>query len=173
MDEVKGSSPFSSTQNGHLDLRLGHFLGGFVAGEGWFTVTRRLPPFADGAPRLRFVFGVSVASRDRPILEDLRGFLGYGSIHEVAPRNPAHLPISTLAVASLRAHRGATIPFAERYLPASAKRRQYELWRQALESYVTQRPARRGRSSCSEAGCGRPVRGRGLCRTHYYRATGY
>src|ERR1700730_2109322 len=47
MDEVEGSSPFSSTQNGHLDLRLGHFLGGFVAGEGWFPVNRRLPPSSD------------------------------------------------------------------------------------------------------------------------------
>jgi hypothetical protein len=27
-----------------------------------------------------------------------------------------------------------------------------------------------GRSECSEAGCGKPVLAKGLCRSHYYRA---
>ncbi len=31
----------------------------------------------------------------------------------------------------------------------------------------------KGPSGCSEFGCDRPVRGRRLCRSHYYRATGY
>ena len=31
----------------------------------------------------------------------------------------------------------------------------------------------KGLSTCSVEGCDRPVRGRGLCRRHYYRATGY
>jgi hypothetical protein len=44
-----------------------------------------------------------------------------------------------------------------------------------LYSYDALRPSRHGKapSSCSVDGCGRPVRGRGLCRSHYYRATGY
>jgi hypothetical protein len=104
--------------------------------------------------------GYLIASRDRPILEVLGELLGFGSINEEKPRNPAHLPISTLTVASMRAHQAATIPFAERYLPPSQKRKQYERWREALERYVERRPVRRGRSTCSEPGCDGFVRGR-------------
>ena len=64
----------------------GFTLAGFVAGEGCFCITRKLPPFADGSPRLRFRFEVKVASRDRPILEALRRFLGFGSISDQAAR---------------------------------------------------------------------------------------
>jgi LAGLIDADG endonuclease len=175
MDEAEGSSPSSSTHFGHIDMRLGAMLGGFVAGEGWFSVTRRLPPFQDGTPKLRFTFGVTVATRDLPLLMQLRALLGFGSIHTVRPRQPHHQPLSTLTVASLRAHHAATIPFAETFLPACAKRVQFEQWEAALRSYESLRPTwvGRGRSRCSEPGCDGFVRGRGLCRSHYYRATGY
>jgi hypothetical protein len=41
-------------------------LAGVVAGEGSFFVTRKLPPFADGSARLRFVFQVKMASLTDP-----------------------------------------------------------------------------------------------------------
>ncbi len=40
-----------------------------MAGEGSFFVTRKLPPAADGSVPLRFVFQVTMASRDRGLLE--------------------------------------------------------------------------------------------------------
>jgi hypothetical protein len=146
-----------------------------VAGEGSFIVTTKQPPFKDGTPRLRFVFQISVAERDRRLLEDLRAVLGFGSIHRRPPGKPGRLPVVVYSIGSVRAHLAATIPFAEKYLLASAKRRQYELWRDALLWWDQQRPSRYGRgpSPCSEPGCEKPVRGRGLCRSHYYRATGY
>jgi hypothetical protein len=172
MDEVKGSSPFSSTQNGHLDLRLGHFLGGFVAGEGSFFVTSSSRARVDGTRATRFMFQVAVARRDRRLLETLQSFLGAGSIFDNPSRRAGWQPTSTLSIASLRAHHSATIPFADRYLLASAKRRQFAAWRARLEEYDTNR-SRRTRSRCSAPGCDGLVRGRGLCRAHYYRATGY
>ena len=149
-------------------------LGGFVAGEGCFC-TARLPPFADGSPRRRFVFQVNVATRDLALLEQLRSFLGYGSITARPPGRPGHLPTSEFRVSSFRAHREATIPFAERYLIPCAKRDQFERWRAEMDEYLRAHPSRwgLGPSPCSVPGCGKPVRGRGLCRSHYYRATGY
>ena len=91
------------------------------------------------------------------------------------PRNPRHLDQVLLTVNSRRAHFAATIPFMEQYLLPSAKRVQYERWRDALVEHERAHPSKfgKGPSPCSEPGCDKPVRGRGLCRSHYYRATGY
>ena len=167
--EVVGSSPISSTHS------HGFMLGGLVAGEGCFTTSRRLPSFADGQPRLRFKFSVEMASRDRQLLEQLRDFFGRGSIHDT-PARPAelaaheHLPHRLNCRSPRRDH-----PFGEAYLLDCAKRRQFEEWKEALRKYEDEniRRSRRVRSRCSMVGCDKPVRGRGLCRQHYYRATGY
>ncbi len=150
-------------------------LAGFVAGEGSFIVTTRQPPHKDGTPRLRFVFQVAIADRDLALLERLREALGFGSIHLHQPKARHHQRQAILTIASVKAHRASTIPFFERILLPSAKRRQFELWRDALELWDSQRPSQygKGSSACSVDGCEKPVRGRGLCRSHYYRATGY
>jgi hypothetical protein len=145
-----------------------------VAGEGSFTVGRRGTTFADGTPRLRFRFQFSMASRDHLLVQALRTFLGFGSIRN-APARGVWQPMTILAVNSHRAHRAATIPFADSFLLPCAKRVQYERWKSQFDAYERAHPNRQGqgRSPCSVAGCGRPVRGQGLCRSHYYRATGY
>jgi hypothetical protein len=121
---------------------------------------------------MRFRFGVTVATRDLPILEALHMFLGVGSFHARPAPRAGWQPTSTLTVASFRAHRAGTIPFADHFLVPSAKRDQYQRWRDELLRYDDARPMRQ-RSTCSEPGCAGLVRGRGLCRSHYYRATGY
>jgi hypothetical protein len=151
-------------------------LGGIVAGEGSFCVTRASPPRrVDGSVRLRFVFSLSMAIRDRNVVETLHQALGVGSIQVKPPRNPRHLDQVLLTVNSRRAHFAATIPFMEQYLLPSAKRVQFEQWRDALIEHDLAHPSKfgKGPSACSEPGCDKPVRGRGLCRSHYYRATGY
>jgi hypothetical protein len=72
-------------------------------------------------------------------------------------------------------HKARTIPFAEACILPSAKRDQFVDWRDALCRYEIERPTQYGRgpSICSEPACREVVRGRGLCRRHYYRATGY
>ena len=150
---------------------VGYTLGGFVAGEGSFIVTTGAK-LADGSPRVRWVFDISVARRDQHLLVALQTFLGVGSVYMRPPRTPKLQPISSLTVSSRKAHRERVIPFAEHFLLPCAKRRQFELWRDALYHYESVTPPRR-RSTCSVEGCQGLVRGRRLCRSHYYRATGY
>jgi hypothetical protein len=115
---------------------------------------------------------VSVATWDQGMLEALRTFLGTGSIHTSPARRANWQPTATFTIASNKGHRSATIPFAETFLLPCAKRRQFDRWRERLEEYERLIP-KRGRSQCSVQGCTGLVRGRGLCRSHYYRATGY
>ncbi|MGQ0803646.1 MAG: LAGLIDADG family homing endonuclease [Actinomycetota bacterium] len=178
--EVASSTLVASTQFLPSLLKawrlIGFTLGGFVAGEGWFATKNRGETFKqDGTPRLRFVFGVTVATRDRPMLEALQCFLGCGSIWDYPPARPEWQPESSFEIQSAQLHREVTIPFAEAYLLPCHKRGQFEAWRDALYAYEERRPSQygRGRSECSVPGCNKPVRGRMLCRSHYYRATGY
>jgi hypothetical protein len=172
MDEVRGSIPLSSTRFGPAGRARGYLLGGFVAGEGSFFVTQRARPRADGTRLPRFVFEVSVATRDRALLDDLQGFLGAGSVLDRRPRDERWQPISSFVIAGLETHLRVTLPFGELFLLPGAKRTQFESWSERLLAYAaTRRP--RQRSVCSVAGCSAFVRGRGLCRSHYHRATGY
>lgn len=152
---------------------IGFTLGGIVAGEGCFTIAPKQPPFANGASRLRFVFQVKMARRDRQLLLALRAYLGFGSVSDAEPRKAGWQPISTFTVASLKAHHAATIPFADRFILPCAKRTQFDRWRDAMIAYERDHPRKIGRSICRIPGCEKPVRGRMLCRSHYYRETGY
>src|SRR5436190_23140378 len=71
MQEVASSILVSSTLRA-----IGFTLGGVIAGEGSFIVTTALPPFVDGTERLRFVFEMTMATRDRAVLEALKSVLG-------------------------------------------------------------------------------------------------
>jgi hypothetical protein len=145
-----------------------------VAGEGSFVVTKATPSsFADGSPRKRFVFQVTMATWDRRLLQALRTFLGCGSIVERPPSRAHWQPTATFSVSSRRAHERAVVPFAQEFLLPCAKRTQFDQWHAELLEYEQQHPRRTGRSTCRVAGCSGLVRGRGLCRHHYYRATGY
>ena len=177
MEEVRSSILLSSTLRGlpTTDRATGCVLGGLVAGEGSFYVVRRRETFADGSPRLRFVFALSMAAWDRDLVQALRDFLGVGRIEEHAARQAHHQPTCRLLISSAKDHHSAVIPFSDAFIPPSQKRVQFEAWRDALLTYERERLTQygRGRSTCSEPGCDRPVRGRGLCRSHYHRGTGY
>ena len=173
MEEVDGSIPSSSTPGlpGPPNPD-GYFLGGLIAGEGCFSITGRSG--AAGSTVSRFVFSVAMSLRDRPLLERVHRALGVGAIYDQPARRATWQPSACLTISSLISHHRATIPFCDRYLLAGAKRRQYETWRTALLAYDPLRDGRRRRrGTCSVTGCDREVRGRGLCRRHYYRATGY
>jgi hypothetical protein len=145
-----------------------------VAGEGWFRTARAAPPYRDGSPRTRFVFGLSMATRDIAMLKALRVFLGVGSLNAQPARRENWQPLASFSVRSHRAHARGRSRSASTSC-CRAKRRQFEAWRDALYEYEERHPNRfgKGPSPCGIEGCDRPVRGRGLCRSHYYRATGY
>jgi hypothetical protein len=146
-----------------------------VAGEGSFYRQRRLPPYADGTERQRFVFALEMAERDAPLVAALRGLLQAGSSTRRDRPRPNEQPTVDVRITSNRQHLRTTVPFMDRFLLPGAKRVQYDAWRSDLLAYLEAHPTRwgRGPSVCSEPDCTRPVRGRGLCRAHYYRATGY
>jgi hypothetical protein len=152
----------------------GSTLAGLVAGEGCFTVGQ-LAPRVDGSPRRRFRFMLTMADRDVAIVEALRRFIGVGSITHRPPPRPNHQPTVTYAISGRKSLREALVPFCDRYLLTSYKRTQYLRWREEFTAYEQHFPSNwgAGPSPCSVPGCDKPVRGRGLCRAHYYRETGY
>src|SRR4051812_26257649 len=78
MQEVESSILSSST----VPIRTAAlFLGGLIAGEGYFSA-RTLGHLRDGTARERFVFGVAMARRDRPLLVALREHVGAGAIYD-------------------------------------------------------------------------------------------
>jgi len=147
-------------------------LGGLVAAEGSFCTAKTGKQYADGTPRLRFVFTVKMISADRPLLEALREFLGTGNLLDERQRGTWQ-PTSSFTINSFKRHHAATIPFAEQYLLPSQKRQQFEAWCESMRLYEQTHGVKQGRSRCSVENCTDFVRGRGLCRRHYYRATGY
>jgi hypothetical protein len=177
MEKAEGSSPSSSTlsEPSADRRRLGFAFGGLVAAEGTFTTSRLRPDRVDGSPRTRFIFALTMARRDRPLVLALRDFLGAGSITDRPRRNERWQPTVTLTISGRRSHHAVTIPFAEVYVLPSAKRTQFERWREQLDAYESAYPSRfgKGSSTCRMPGCDRLVRGRGLCRVHYYRETGW
>jgi hypothetical protein len=176
MQEVGSSNLLSSTLRGwRATFRaVGFVLAGVAAGEGSFSRARQAP-YADGSERTRFVFAVGMATHDRSVLEALRTFLDHGSIQDQPARRAHWAPLSTFQINSRLGHHRATIPFADTFLLASHKRDQYLEWRAAFLANEAAHPSRygKGRSPCSVEGCSLPVRGRGMCRRHYYRATGW
>jgi hypothetical protein len=124
---------------------------------------------------VKFVFSMTMARRDLQLLEALRRFLGFGSIQHYRRARRHWQPTSVLRIHSIWAQRNTTIPFAEAFLLPCVKRQQFEEWRDRLLAYDLAHPNRYGKgpSPCSVPGCEKPVRGRMLCRSHYYRATGY
>ena len=175
MEEAARSIRVSSTPS--FDRDTGFMLGGLVAGEGCYTRSLRRDPFVrDGSPRYRFMFAVTMAERDRQIIELLKNVLACGSIYVGSPSKPHHQPTVSLQVTKEADLLGAVVPFSETFLlPVSAKRRQFDKWHESLLTYLRDRPSQYGRgpSRCSVEGCERPVRGRGLCRSHYHQLTGY
>jgi hypothetical protein len=118
---------------------------------------------------------IEMRDEDGKLLEALAEGFGCGSIYQRPARKPGYAATRSFEVGAIADHHRSTIPFASTYLPACAKRRQFERWCEELRAYERDRPTQWGRGSsvCNKPGCCRPVRGRGLCRIHYYRATGY
>ena len=175
MDEARSSNLLTSTFV-PFDPAAGFMLGGLIAAEGCFCRATRPETFRrDGSARVRFVFAVAMAEWDRPLLERLHDALGCGRFYSGKPALSHHQPMARFEVRSERNHVERVIPFCDAFLLPCAKRDQYEEWRDHLLTYRATRPSQYGRgpSICSVEGCGRPVRGRGLCRSHYHQATGY
>jgi hypothetical protein len=171
MEEARGSIPRSSTLSEvtsppSVARSAAWMLGGLVAAEGCFCITRQTPRFvADGAERKRFVFTVTMARRDRALLEQLHARLGVGSLRDIAARSEMWLPTTafTVSFGQSTPRRGHSLRRQVR--AAVRERRQFEAWRDEMNAYWESLPPKHrwgdGRSTCSVPGCNQFVRGRG------------
>ena len=107
--------------------RSAAFLGGFVAGEGYFGAYRH------GAPW--FVFSVGLGEADAGMCEALRDTRGVGRLVRSARRRPHYDDEVTFVVRRLRDLVEVIVPFMDEHLPPSHKRTQYLAWREALVDY--------------------------------------
>src|SRR5688572_17201981 len=142
MQEVEGSNPSSSTPRAlGQALRLtASTLAGVFAAEGWFTVTQ-IGRYRDGSAQLRFRLGLTMAARDRALVEALHSYLGVGSIQEFQ-RNPRWQRAVVFTVSSRRANLARSVPFLDEFLEPCAKRAQYETWRDRLLAHEAAHPSR-------------------------------
>lgn len=138
---------------------LAAFIGGFVCAEGTFGNYGNPPSFT---------FAVRLGASDSDSCERLRWYFGVGHVHTY-PRRKAHYDDEVgYAVGALGDLVDFIVPFMDEHLPPSYKRRQYEVWREALLNYWMNGARRRGRAPCTVPGCTDPQRAKGLCRCHYY-----
>jgi hypothetical protein len=138
---------------------LAAFLGGFIAGEGYFGRSGRT-----------FTCSVALGAADSGACELIHDFLQVGRVHRY-PRRRDHFDDEVVwVVRSLPNLVDVVVPFLDEHLPASYKRQQFLAWRAELMEYWHTRARRRRR--CTIDGCERPHRARGLCRGHYYAAYG-
>jgi len=96
--------------------------------------------------------------------------LGVSSVYRSTRRRPHYDDEVVFVVQSIRLLVEVVVPFMDAHLPASQKRRRYLIWREQLMRYWDEH-ARRVRS-CSEPGCERFRRAKGLCRSHYFQRHG-
>jgi hypothetical protein len=138
--------------------RFAAFIAGFTVAEGTFV--------ASGARR--FAFAIAVAADDDLLCEQIRDFLGVGRVYRSRRRQAHYHDETAYRVQSLKHLVEFIVPFMDEHLPRSYKREQYIEWRTRLMDYWANRARRR--HECAEDGCAMPVRAKGLCRRHYYRA---
>ena len=107
MEEVARSIRVSSTNLVQALLlswcHAGHFFGGLIAGEGSYLETTNGDSFADGEKRKRFIFSLTLASWDRPLVHAL----------EIIPRCRRRVR-QTAGQSSLAADDNGTCPVALR-----------------------------------------------------------
>jgi LAGLIDADG DNA endonuclease family protein len=138
---------------------LGAYIAGFVAGEGTFTGTKNTN-----------VFAVMLGEVDAETCELLQSFFGVGHVYHYSRRQPHYDDFVVFQVRKTADLVHVIIPFMDEHLPSSYKRQQYDAWRcKVLDFWEFGMKRRR---SCTVDGCERPQRGRGVCRTHYYRLYG-
>ena len=99
------------------------YVAGFTVAEGCFTSTGTPP---------RFAFTVALGARDLDTCEGLAAFFDVGRVYRYARRAPTHDDVVIYTVQKRGELVEGVVPFMDRYLPASQKRKQYESWRDAL-----------------------------------------
>jgi hypothetical protein len=110
---------------------FGHWLAGFIDGEGSFSVRRAF--LADGRTVANYSprFELGLRADDGPILEKIRGTLAIGAVYgHVTGRSGCH--VRRWYVGS-KADCMVLVDFLDRYPLRSKKAADYVLWREAVQ----------------------------------------
>jgi hypothetical protein len=123
---------------------FGHWLSGFVDGEGSFMLTliklRRRPSYR-GIPACRFE--ICLRQDDYKVLELIRSYWGFGSISEpppkvLIPRVGRH-PVCRYYSANSELLGRIAVPHFDRFPLRSKKARDFVIWKSAIEVACTAR----------------------------------
>jgi hypothetical protein len=107
---------------------FGHWLAGFVDGEGSFVMSE-----ATSVPyvKLNATFAIILRADDQEILRTIQSFLGVGSVRRFVPRSSR--PIYRLLVVNSAALFKVIVPTFERYPLRAKKQRDFALWKAGVE----------------------------------------
>jgi hypothetical protein len=110
---------------------FGHWLSGFVDGEGHFCLHRCKHKMAHGGKTLGASLAISVRLDDQEILREIGRYWGVGTFNFPTPINGNHA--IRFQVASFRDLYLVVVPHFERYPLRAKKQRDFEIWKKGVE----------------------------------------
>lgn len=129
---------------------FGHWLSGFTDGEGCFRIAYSEGPQRANPNRVRIHFEtkfiILLRMDDRPILESIKNYFGCGVLSPRIPKTPGINPQVALEIRRPIELMHSVVPHFDRFPLRAKKRKDYEIWRQAVEiaySVVSKPPKRR------------------------------
>lgn len=108
------------------DDTFGHWLAGFIDGEGCFLIETTRPSATHYC-----AFRLEVRADDRPILDEIRERLGIGKIRECR-RGTYH---GAIWAVQNKADCASLVGFLDRYPLRAKKARDYAVWREAVAEW--------------------------------------
>jgi len=118
---------------------FGHWLAGFLDGEGTFVISRH----ARGA--YRCAVRIKLRQDDEPILVEIAEFTSCGRIFTYVEREPDKRREATATwVVDRRDQCAAMVRLLDRYPLRAKKARDYAIWREAVQAWASARPGPRG-----------------------------
>lgn len=129
---------------------FGHWLSGFVDGEGCFILDWVWVKTRSGRPEPRISFGITLRADDRDILREIRDFWGVGRLYNLR-KDPPSRPVVTYRITRPGDLFRVVIPHFERHPLRAKKRRDFVIWRRGVElGYRVSRRPRAGRKKWTE-----------------------
>ncbi len=115
----------------HADA-FGHWLAGFIAGEGCFRIHKE-----KGGSYYACHFTLKLRDDERPVLEEIVERTGIGHLKEDATRSGNSRPCLVWVVQS-KAECAKLVAYLDHFPLRARKRRDYEVWRDAVRFWITQ-----------------------------------
>lgn len=120
-----------------IDREFGHWLAGFIAGEGCFRVHKE-----KGGTYYACHFTLKLRDDDRPILDEIAERTGIGFVKADVVRSGNSKPCATWTVQS-KAECVKLVALLDQFPIRARKRRDYAVWREAVAYWVAQRKGSR------------------------------